>query len=270
MTELIDNWGQPAFAALLDAGIALLAAGLLLGPTAPQRRAAPTALIGGALLGYVALATINMTDTALSAFPAALGQVLWHTHFGRTQLLAFAAWGMLCLAGNRRSIRWVAVLTLIVARAATGHAADAGWVSPALLVQTLHLSGMAAWAGTVFSASLHPPRRDQATALGQRLSSLAGWSLGLIVLTGVWNLTRITHDAPWQANADYTGWLLAKGGLIGLAVTLGALNRWRYLPHIARLDGRAHRRFWQILRLEGLLLTVVLLLAARLAVTMPG
>ncbi|MBV8049271.1 MAG: hypothetical protein JO171_19135, partial [Paludibacterium sp.] len=182
MTAFWSDWSVPLCAAWLDAGIALYVAGLLFG-TSAARRAGIAGLIGAALAGYIAVSTTVMTDATPADFPNALSLVLRQTHFGAMQLVALTAWICLLLGGRQRMLAWLAALTLVAARAATGHAADAGVLTPALIAHVLHLSGMAIWAGTVWLAGLANAEDPGTEMLAQQVSTLATWALGLIVLT---------------------------------------------------------------------------------------
>lgn len=267
----MDLWGQPLAAALLEAGIALLLADQWLSLLTPVRRRCLQVWLGLTLGLYLLLACRNMTQCDWATLPTALVSVLLHTHFGWAQCLALAAWLVLVLADPWPLARWAGVVGLLLSRAATGHAADAGFPSWALPMQMLHVGAVSLWLGSVLLASVYQARtRAEAAQLAQRLSVLATWSLGLIVLSGAWNAVQRLSQPLWPATTSYASWLVLKLALVALAILLGTLNRYGFLPACQRQNSRALTRFWRVLRLEAGVLLMALLLACRLASTMPG
>jgi putative copper resistance protein D len=71
----------------------------------------------------------------------------------------------------------------------------------------------------------------------------------------------------WLASSTLYGRvLLGKLAVAALAVTIGALNRYRNLPALARGGVIANRRLVRAMRIEVLLVFIVLLLSAVLVV----
>jgi len=134
---------------------------------------------------------------------------------------------------------WVAIaaLCLVAAtRAASSHASEEGDFSLAEISQFLHLLATSVWAGAILVSAFlvvpHWPAIGASTLwnYARRLSQTVTWALAVLVLTltGVDTAWRSLHGAigalwshPWGKI------LLVKGSLVGLAVLLGSLTRFR-------------------------------------------
>jgi putative copper resistance protein D len=279
MTELAGSAVQAVCAALLDMGLAAAIGLLVLFPR--LERASVTALarttgrwLGLAAPAYVAVAVCVMSGAGPADLPAALGTVLMHTGFGHVQCLLLAGCALfacaLRLAGARGRLAAMAVgaLMMLVARAGTGHAADAGWTGAAIWIHGAHVLAVSAWAGAVFVVVL-AQRQPPGPALAHRLSSVSTWALALAFGAGAVGAldTLSAARAPW--GSDYLFWLLLKFAGVALAVALGAFNRWARLPGLCRGNAAAAGSFRRILLAEAGVLVLVVAAAARLGLTMP-
>jgi putative copper export protein len=88
-----------------------------------------------------------------------------------------------------------------------------------------------------------------------------------VAVSGVVNAWRMLGDAGVSLGEPYTALLVAKLACVGLAVCLGAYNRWRVMPVLT--EKGAAGRFAAVLLIEGGVLLVAMLLAAKLGATMP-
>ncbi|GAB3627699.1 copper resistance D domain-containing protein [Pandoraea terrae] len=266
------------------------------------------------LLAYLAAGTVAMTggdEDGAGAFLADVWAVLTQSHFGAMQWLA--ATGVMLIACGAwlwrqarkklaltafsaddprdrhhqrehqaerlaRGIFGAGVVALAVARAATGHAADAGFVSAAVLIHTFHVLAAATWTGTLLVAGCALPgwRRwpvGARAAYGERLSSIATLALLVVLCSGLFNAWRTIGGTPVASSnpgaAPYLVWLGAKLVLVVFAISLGAWNRWRFLPRLAGDDHAAQRAFARIVAMEALVLVMVITFAAKLGTTMP-
>lgn len=220
-------------------------------------------LIAGAAASVVVQTAQMAGELAAALDPAALGDVLTGTEFGRAMTLriAFAAAALLALFVVPRRARWVAVAALATCAAITfawtGHAASAegwlGWIHRAS--DTVHVVAAAAWIGAltclaalVFYAHRSGAREDAFTA--QR--ALAGFSgagsliVAALVATGLINTWSIVGFAQITAlpAAGYGQVLFLKLALFAAMLGLAALNRWVLTPAADRLlaggEGERH------------------------------
>lgn len=284
------------------------------------RRVLPAFAAGLAVLAwiaYVLASTEAMTGGDWEDSSAMLSDVwvvLTQTHFGRAQWVAGIGAALLCAGAwawyearrrlravmpiaddprdrhhrrehlQERYGRWVyaaGAVILALARASTGHAADASMPWLAIGVHTLHVAAAASWTGVVLVAGCvipgwrHWPVGARA-AYGERLSSVATLAMLVALVTGAFNAWRTLGEnaSLWfsDQNAAYLAWLVTKLVLVACAALLGAWNRWHFLPRLAldtgdtTLDTSA---FARVVAIEALVLVMVMSFAAKLGTTMP-
>jgi len=112
----------------------------------------------------------------------------------------------------------------------------------------------------------------QTAAVATRLSTLATSALALVVLSGVYNSWRQLGKLSDLWTTEYGWLLLLKLGLVALMMIIGALNRFRMVPRIAAVHGdvaRVSQPFLQILHLDSVIFTTVLVVAVVLGMQMP-
>jgi putative copper resistance protein D len=209
----------------------------------------------------------------------ALPDVLTRTAIGAAANVACLAWCAIVAAFALRrrvaswaKVAWCALAIVCIARAASGHANDAGWGSPAIWIHAVHIAAGGVWAGTVFlAAGLALSWRNwdvmRRQAFAQRISQAATLALIAVAISGFFNGWRMLGDAGISLHDPYTALLAAKLACVGLAVCLGAYNRWCVMPVLMEKDAAA--RFAAVLVVEGAALLVAMLLAAELGTTMP-
>jgi copper transport protein len=127
------------------------------------------------------------------------------------------------------------------------HAAAAGGIGFGL-VDWAHLVGVAAWLGGL-PVILLLARRSRGTSGGwpaaggllRRHGSLALVAAPLVVLTGIANSPLVLGSARDLVGSEYGNLLLAKAGLLSVALAIGAVNhfalRGRGRAHVAALVG---------------------------------
>ncbi len=221
------------------------------------------------LLGFsIALLTLSSAGILLSrileldggSFSLVLSSLkpaLQVTHYGHVWvwripalLLLWLAWGW-CL--HHRHHTWAAWFMVIGAagialtRSETGHPADHGDFTFAVWVDWVHLMSAAVWVGSLFGMSLAIfPKllRDGDTPgehcamMFQRLSTLSGIALALILATGIYTAMGElgSFHALWTSSYGIT--LDVKLGIVILMIIFGAHNRYLKLPRLLHAAGQ--------------------------------
>jgi putative copper export protein len=129
--------------------------------------------------------------------------------------------------------------------------------SSALLADLGHFLAATLWGGAVLYTALSPAWRDpdrfdDLNLVVARVSSVGLFSVLLLAGTGVYAST-MHLDAPAQlVTLPYGRVLSFKLMLVGIILSIAALNRWWFVPALRR--GHVQRRFGRILKVEALLL----------------
>ena len=221
-------------------------------------------LLTAASLGTLLSRTLELNGGQWSALPGDMRLALQVTHFGHVWLRRLPALALLWLAWGwslRRPRAPVAACLMLLAlasialtRSQTGHPADHGDWTRAVWIDWVHIVAAGAWLGSVFAMSSTVfPRllRAGSAALGpsaqifQRLSTLSGLALALLVAAGLYNASaRLGHFAAlWSTR--YGAILAVKLALVLVMVALGTHNRYVKLPrllHAAGLSAKAAPR----------------------------
>ncbi|MBB5466163.1 putative copper resistance protein D [Paraburkholderia sp. CI2] len=296
--------GQVAMAALMNVSFGFAVGSALLGAwlardglqgTSPARpgwmraqRSMLTATIVLVLadLGWLLYQAASMSGVALSAAFGVVPTVLTQTHVGYGWSVAFG--GALVLLGTalshgtgmlRNTLLWLAVLAIAAGKASLGHAADAGVVSAAIGMQTLHVLATSVWGGLAMASGLAVlPALGASTARGMlirtatQVSNVSIVAVALVLLSGVFNAVRDSGSSFEAIQASTWGHVLTlKLVLVALALVLGALNRTSALPRLRRTASTmdAHT-FVNVMYLEALLMIGVFVVAAALSYTVPA
>jgi putative copper export protein len=181
-------------------------------------------------------------STAVAAVPA----VLAYTHFGTIWIGRFGALAVIPVAmrSSRRAGAFVALaasLAVALTSSVTGHAGDWGGGSVAVGLDWLHSVAAAGWTGGLLVLTLvvfrNRPPLPPAILLPsiQRFSKVAGWCLLVVVATGL-SHAWIQVGAPSRLGTTTYGRLLvAKLACLAALAWLGAINRFRIIPVLARV-----------------------------------
>lgn len=247
--------------------------------------------------------TLEMSRAPWMRLAHWLPLVLTDTPFGHiwsvrpaVLILAWIAWARGWRAdsapGSARVIL-VAMAAIAFTRSATGHPVDQGqWQAPEW-VDFVHLMAGAVWAGTVFAMTLvvFPRLKDKRisspvrAALIGNLSSVATVALIIVLVTGLLSAYHYLGSLAALWGSTYGHTLLVKLAFVGLAILLGAANRFILVPRIraqpyslpaessrpapAATGVTAFRWLTGSVALEAVLLCAVLLAAATLLHGMP-
>jgi uncharacterized membrane protein len=121
------------------------------------------------------------------------------------------------------------------------------------LVYWLHLLATVTWIGGIVAISILvlPAARkslkplDQLAfleALQKRLEPLAWFSLGMLIATGLFQLSANSHyNGFFDVSTQWSLAILVKHGLVGVMVAVSAVQTWEVLPAIRRTLMRRER-----------------------------
>jgi copper transport protein len=255
--------------------------------------------VAGVLSLVLQAATASGLPLLSAARPTVLGEVL-HTHYGRLWLLqvaltAAAAVPVVGLAGRRRLWGvapriWLALLLVLAGglaalAALNGHARTGSRPGLAVASVTVHLLAVAVWVGglAVLVAVGGPARRRLAEAerapflrdLVRRFSRLAVGAVAVVIVTGTLNsFLELAHPGDlWRL--DYGRAILAKVGLLAVALVLAARHRWVVPARLTRGPDAgggpaAVGSFERTSAWEAVLLGLAVAVTAGLVVLVPG
>ncbi|WP_133647471.1 CopD family protein [Paraburkholderia flava] len=295
--------GQVAMAALMNVafafalGSAFLAAWLAdaartpASPARPAAQRAQRSMVAAASvlvladLGWLWYQGASMSGSALSDGLDAVPTVLAQTHVGHGWSVAFAGAVVLLLTSLaqggtlRNAVLGLAAIAIAAGKASLGHAADAGVVSPAIGVQTLHILATGLWGGLVLAAGLSVlPALGASTARGvlirtaTQLSGTALVAFVFVIATGAFNAVRGSGGSlDAIAHSTWGHVLILKLVLVALALLFGALNRLSALPRLRRTASTmdAHT-FVNLVYFEAFAMIGVFVAAAALAHSVPA
>lgn len=295
--------GQVAMAALMNVafafalGSALLAAWLAdaartpASPARPAAQRAQRSMVAAASvlvladLGWLWYQGASMSGSALSDGLDAVPTVLAQTQVGHGWSVAFAGAVVLLLTSLvqggtlRNAVLGLAAIAIAAGKASLGHAADAGAVSPAIGVQTLHILATGLWGGLVLAGGLSVlPALGASTARGvlirtaTQLSGSALVAFVFVIATGAFNAVRGSGGSlDAIAHSTWGHVLILKLVLVALALLFGSLNRLSALPRLRRTASTmdAHT-FVNLVYFEAFAMIGVFVAAAALAHSVPA
>lgn len=225
-------------------------------------RVAPAALalLTLASFGILVSRTLEMNGGDWGTLWADIALALKVTHFGhvwwwRVPALAVAwiAWGW----ASRRQRTWPfwimvpAIAAIALTRSETGHPADHGNFTVAVWIDWLHMLAAGTWVGGIFGMSLavfpqlvRTAERSvaQTAEIFQRLSTLSGTALAVLVACGIFNVTQQLGGVASLWTSRYGAALDVKLALVLTMILIGAHNRYFKLPRLLDRAGLRTRR----------------------------
>ncbi|HEX7381356.1 MAG TPA: CopD family protein [Nevskiaceae bacterium] len=222
----------------------------------PRALGAALALLTLASFGILVARTLELNDGRWHPLYSDAWRVLELTHFGHVWLwrvpmlaAAWAAW--VCLWQRQRpGCAWVlaaAVAVIVFTRSATGHAADDGTFAIPVWVDWLHVPAAGAWVGSLFGMSLvvfpwltHRLEAQpvvRAAEAFQRLSTLSGVALAVLLAAGIYSASRMLGPPSSLWTTRFGIALDVKLGVVLLMILMGAHNRYVRLPRLLRCMG---------------------------------
>ncbi len=211
-------------------------------------------LIAGSIVELLSR-TAEMSGQPFPAFFSVLPTVLFRTHYGSVWIIRIAALFLLALSkmavryrDTRTFLFFMLLLGLIVAMtaSASGHASDAGDLSLPEIMDWLHLLAASVWGGglMVLSTSVLPNliwRKEPTPALiakvASRFSSMAGFAVGVVAITALYNARKYVGSIHALLGAPYGWTVIAKVMLFLLLINLGAFNRYVNVPLLEEWAG---------------------------------
>ncbi len=199
--------------------------------------------------------TAEMSGQPFPAFFSVLPTVLFRTHYGSVWIVRIGALFLLALSkmavryrDTRVFLFFMLLLGLVVAMtaSASGHASDAGDLSLPEIMDWLHLLAASVWGGglMVLSVSVLPDligRREPTPALisrvAGRFSSLAGFAVGIVAITALYNAWKYVGSIHALLGSPYGWTVIAKVVLFLVLINLGGFNRYVSVPLLQEWAG---------------------------------
>lgn len=211
------------------------------------------ALVTVASFGILLSRTLEMNGGAWVSVWPAMGLVLHVTHYGHIWFWRVPAlvllWLVWCWARRHPEHAWtgwlmaIALAATALTRSDTGHPADHGDFRFAVWVDWVHLLAAGAWVGSLFGMTLvvFPGLRKrgyplpESAAIFQRLSTLSGVALAVLLASGVYNAIQQlgSFTALWTSRYGIT--LDVKVAIVITMIAIGAHNRYIKLPRLSTL-----------------------------------
>lgn len=261
---------------MFDAGIGLLIGGCwIAGYGYPRggRRPLLLALGGGAVLliglvinGWTQTATDHISLGDLASTSLGLGLIA--QAIPGAAAAACVAWTLHNKPKPKRFLASAIVLAAaaIAAHVLTTHAASGPHAELELVTQWAHIAAFAVWIGGLAAllVTLGAEPEPAKGAAVRRFSKVAGYSLGVLILTGV--LRTLDEIGPWHALGDtlFGRLILIKLALAAALTGLGAYNRYRSVPAVDASLRRLRRAGTAEVGLAALALVAASTLASEL------
>ena len=201
-----------------------------------------------------------------------LPTVLLKTHFGnvwmgRTLLLLLLGMPMV---RNRAGLALPTCALLLLTESLSGHAADSGTLSAAVLADWLHLAAVSVWMGGLFFlasalrrwfASASSADSSEFLRTVKRFSKLAGLCVAVIAATGGFQFWHRVGSVAALLQTPYGQTLTAKLVLVLALLSLGALNRYVIVPKLSSVKETSRKLSKTVVFEIGLALAVLVCVA---------
>ncbi len=216
-----------------------------------------TVLLTVSSVGILIARTLELEGGRWAALLPTLPLALKVTHYGHVWLFRLPALILLWFGwrniGQRQRRAWpawvmiAAAAAIALTRSETGHPADNGDFTLAVWIDWMHLVAGSVWVGCLFGMSLavfpqllseeqKPPLR--AAEIFQRLSRLAGFALGAVLLSGTYTAWHELQSWSSLWTSQYGRILTVKLLLVAGMIVLGARNRYGHLRCLLQLSNR--------------------------------
>lgn len=216
----------------------------------------------GCALALLALSSLGILLSRTLEANGGIWRTLWQgmwlmltaTHFGHVWwwralavVGAFWAWGSRHRGSRSTWGMAIAVAVIALTRSETGHPADHGDFTLAVWIDWLHILAAGTWVGSLFGMTLAAfPRLlregrnslEDAAAMFQRLSTLSGVALGVLLACGIFNATQQLGSVAGLWTSRYGIALDVKLALVLAMIAIGAHNRYVKLPRLLACAGQ--------------------------------
>ncbi len=215
-------------------------------------------LVTLAAFGILLSRTLELDGGVWSTVFTDMRLALEITHFGHVWIWRIPALALLWLAwawGRRHPAQawtgWLmaaALAAIALTRSDTGHPADHGDFTLPVWIDWLHILAAGTWVGSLFGMTLavfprllRQGRHSLATtaAVFQRLSTLSGIALAVLVACGIYNVIQQLGPASALWTSRYGIALDVKLALVLVMIGIGAHNRYLKLPRLRACAGLA-------------------------------
>jgi copper resistance protein D len=212
------------------------------------------------------VAVRDMADTTIIRAFGFLPRAVADTHPGRMWAARIVLGAMLIgaiamRASARTRAKAVAILSgaALLVIAAMSHAVDHGAL--AVAIYFVHEIAAGSWSGALLTvyiaATVARAGPGWVSAVTPRLSRVAGWSVTVLVATGVSTALVTSHWEPGNlVRSDYGHTLILKVAIVAFTLLFGAYNRYRLVPEID--DPTTRALLVRNLAAESFLLLIVL------------
>jgi len=246
-------------------------------------------------LAWLTLQAAGMMDSGVvdAWTGGAVWKLLWQSQAGvvwwtRAALAAALVAGVLLASMRPGAVRWLVPTVFVIAAV---QFVSAAWLSHAasspgpyrlfhLAVHATHMFGTALWLGGLLPLAIILARAqrsgakvDYAVACNAaiRFSTIALIAVGLIILTGITNLSLLIGNPVDAATGRFGQVLAAKLGLFMAMLIFATVNRQLLLPELAAANPtRAIVLLKRSVWIELALAAAILLAVGELGITPPG
>ncbi|MFO1468404.1 MAG: CopD family protein [Steroidobacteraceae bacterium] len=134
-----------------------------------------------------------------------------------------------------------------------------------MLLEAVHLAGIAFWLGALVPLWLiaaQDARGHRIAAAAMRFGRAAVPAIGLLLLAGLAWLWQLLGSSQAAWHSDYARLMVLKLVFVAALLGLGALNKFRLTPRLARGDRGAARQLRRSIQFEILLAATILTVTA--------
>lgn len=207
-------------------------------------------LVTAATFGILLSRTLEMNGGSWATVWHAMGLVLRVTHYGHIWVwripalaLMWLAWGWARQHPEHALAGWlmaIALAAIVFTRSNTGHPADHGDFQFAVWVDWAHMLAAGTWVGSLFGMTwvVFPRLRLQGeplsivAAIFQRLSTLSGAALAVVLAAGIYNAIGQLGSFAALWTSRYGINLDVKITIVLSMIAIGAHNRYIKLPRL--------------------------------------
>jgi copper transport protein len=274
------RWAKIVLRFLADAALVIAAGGMLFGVLVLRRGVLATeiarltrpaamaaAILAGATVG--AQGGLMRSESLATLFEATTWHFGWSTSVGASTAMMVAGLAVASL-GDAVRIRWITGVGAVVATtslALGGHSAASGWMVQTVLA--LHVTCAAYWLGSLWPLLIVLGRlpANEAASVVRRFSAFAVAAVALLAVCGLVIAASRVSDIGAAVATGYGRLLIVKLTLVGVLISVAAINRQRLTPLWAA--GTSASALRRNIRIEIALGAAILTATAVLAHTPP-